>query len=341
MSALVRRCWSIIVLGTLLALVASPAAAQDPRDLHSPGFDYYEIGDLDAPRPGPRAPAMMLMGGGEWVPEAFQWWLRQAGNGRVLILRASGGDELQERLYRDIGGTTAVQTLVFDNRRGADDPAVLRVVAAADAIFIAGGDQARYIRFWKGTALNRALNAHVRAGKPIAGTSAGLAILGGYAYGALNGGSITSAGALADPMGSAVTLDSGFLQMPYLQRVVTDTHFDKRDRLGRLIVFVARAAQESGDPDMVGIGVDEDTALCVEPDGQAQVRSVDGQGKVWLVSPGRDADRLVEGEPLQFHAVPVTVVASGGRLRLDDFQADIDYQAMADITDGEIEITRR
>jgi hypothetical protein len=141
-------------------------------------------------------------------------------------------DELQDRLYREIGGTTAVQTLVFDSRRGADDPAVLRVVAAADAIFIAGGDQSRYIRFWKGTALNRALNAHVRAGKPIAGTSAGLAILGGYAYGAMDGGSITSAGALADPMGSAVTMDSGFLQMPYLQRVVTDTHFDKRDRLG-------------------------------------------------------------------------------------------------------------
>jgi len=341
MSSLLRRFWSSLVLGAVLAVMAPLASAQDSRDLHSPGFDYYEIGDLDAPRPGPRAPAMMLMGGGEWVPEAFQWWLRQAGNGRVLILRASGADELQERLYRDIGGTTAVQTLVFDNRRGADDPAVLRVIAAADAIFIAGGDQSRYIRFWKGTALNRALNAHVRAGKPIAGTSAGLAILGGYAYGALDGGSITSAGALADPMGNAVTLDSGFLHMPYLQRVVTDTHFDKRDRLGRLIVFVARAAQESGDPDMVGIGVDEDTALCVEPDGQAQVYSADGQGKVWVVSPGRDADRMVEGEPLQFHAVAVTVVASGGRLRLDDFQADVDYHAVVDITDGEIEITRR
>ncbi len=209
-------------------------------------FAYYEAGDLDAPRPGPRAPAMMLMGGGEWVPEAFHWWLKQAGNGRVLILRASGSDELQDRLYREIGGTTAVQTLVFDSRRGADDPAVLRVVAAADAIFIAGGDQSRYIRFWKGTALNRALNAHAPASRlpvPALGSPSG-----GYAYGAMDGGSITSAGALADPMGSAVTMDSGFLQMPYLQRVVTDTHFDKRDRLGRLIVFVARAARTVATP---------------------------------------------------------------------------------------------
>src|SRR2546427_7813109 len=38
----------------------------------------------------------------------------------------------------------------------------------------------------------------------------------------------------------------------------------------------------------------------------AQVYSADGEGKVWVVSPGRDADRLVEGEPLRFHAVPVT-----------------------------------
>jgi len=146
---------------------------------------------------------------------------------------------------------------------------------------------------------------------------------------------------MADPMGEAVTLDRGFLQLPYLQRVVTDTHFDKRDRLGRLIVFVARAAHDSGDPDMVGIGVDEDTALCVEPDGQAQVYSADGEGKVWVVSPGRDADRLVEGEPLRFHAVPVTVVASGSRMRLDDLQADAAYQALAEISDGEIEVVRQ
>ncbi|MFB8831637.1 hypothetical protein ACE0DR_25680 [Azotobacter sp. CWF10] len=66
----------------------------------------------------------------------------------------------------------------------------------------------------RGTALNRALNAHVRAGKPIAGTSAGLAILGGYAYGARMAAASPHYGALADPMGSAATLDSGFRRCP-------------------------------------------------------------------------------------------------------------------------------
>lgn len=329
-----------LLLWLLLSAASLPLHAQDPRPLNDPGYRYYEVGALDAPRASHTEPAMMLMGGGKWVPAAFQWWLDRAGHGRVVILRASGADELQERLYREIGGVASVQTLVFNSRRAADDPAVLGVIAAADAIFIAGGDQSRYIRFWKGTAVNEALNAHVRAGRPIAGTSAGLAILGGYSYGALDGGSVTSRRALRDPMGAAVTLDTDFLTMPYLANVVTDTHFGKRDRLGRLIVFVARAAQRSGLQDMVGLGVDEDTALCVEADGTGRVFSRAG-GYAWLVMPQRAADRLRDGQPLDFHAIPVTGVGAGSRLHLDDFQVeDAAFQVTADIREGHLQLRR-
>lgn len=325
-------------LSLLLAALSMPGHAQGMRSLQDPGYRYYEIGAVGAPRAARTEPAMMLMGGGEWVPAAFQWWLGRAGHGRVVILRASGADELQNRLYRDVGGVVSVQTLVFNSRRAADHPAVLGVIAAADAIFIAGGDQSRYIRFWKGTAVNEALNAHVRAGRPIAGTSAGLAILGGYSYGALDGGSVTSRRALRDPMGSAVTLDSDFLAMPYLANVVTDTHFGKRDRLGRLIVFVARAAQRSGQQDMVGLGVDEDTALCVEADGTGQVFSRDG-GYAWPVMPQRAADRLRGGSPLEFRAIPVTGVGEGSRLHLDGFRVDdAAFQMTADIREGRLQL---
>ncbi len=329
-----------LLLWLLLSAASLPLHAQDPRPLNDPGYRYYEVGALDAPRTSHTEPAMMLMGGGKWVPAAFQWWLDRAGHGRVVILRASGADELQDRLYREIGGVASVQTLVFNSRRAADDPAVLGVIAAADAIFIAGGDQSRYIRFWKGTAVNEALNAHVRAGRPIAGTSAGLAILGGYSYGALDGGSVTSRRALRDPMGAAVTLDTDFLTMPYLANVVTDTHFGKRDRLGRLIVFVARAAQRSGLQDMVGLGVDEDTALCVEADGTGRVFSRAG-GYAWLVMPQRAADRLRDGQPLDFHAIPVTGVGAGSRLHLDDFRVeDAAFQVTADIREGHLQLRR-
>lgn len=326
------------VLGVIALGVVGTVTAQGLQGLSRPGYRYYEVGDLDAPRPGRTESAMMLMGGGDWVPEAFEWWVTRAGNGRVVILRASGADELQDELYRDIGGVTAVQTLVFDHRRAADDPAVLRVVRGADAIFIAGGDQSRYIRFWKGTALNEALDAHVRAGKPIAGTSAGLAILGGYSYGALDGGSVDSPTALADPMGGAVTMDSDFLAMPYLSNVVTDTHFAKRERLGRLIVFVARAQQQRGRDDIVGIGVDEDTALCIEADGRGRVYTQD-EGYAWLVMPRHTADRLRNGEPLDFSSVPVTGVGTGSRLYLDGFRVvDAAFNAVADVSEGELRL---
>lgn len=330
-------------LGRIVLAIAAVAAggvvhAEDSRGISAAGYRYYEVGDLDAPRPGKTEAAMMLMGGGDWVPEAFHWWVERAGHGRVVILRASGDDNMQKELYYDIGGVTAVQTLVFDSRKAADDPAVLRVVRGADAIFIAGGDQSRYIRFWKGTELNNLLNAHVRAGKPIGGTSAGLAILGGYAYGALDGGSVNSPAALNDPMGSKVTMDRDFLTMPYLSNVVTDTHFAKRDRLGRLIVFVARAAQDKGQDDIVGIGVDEDTALCVEADGRGRVYSL-VDGYAWLVMPRHTADRLSNGEPLEFSSIPVTGVGSGSRLHLDGFRVDnAAFTAMASVVDGELEL---
>lgn len=327
-----------LALVVMAIAAASAAHAQDSRGLGAPGYTYYEVGDLAAPRPGKTEPAMLLMGGGDWVPEAFHWWVERAGHGRVVILRASGDDNMQKELYHDIGGVTAVQTLVFDSRKSADDPAVLRVVRAADAIFIAGGDQARYIRFWKGTELNTALNEHVRAGKPIGGTSAGLAILGGYAYGALDGGSVNSPAALSDPMGSEVTMDRDFLTMPYLSNVVTDTHFAKRDRLGRLIVFVARAAQDKGRDDIVGIGLDEDTALCVEADGRGRVYSLN-DGYAWLVMPRRTADRLSNGEPLEFSSIPVTGVGAGSRLHLDGFKVDnAAFTAMASVVAGELEL---
>jgi len=321
----------------LLALgMAGGAVAAGGSGLPDPGYQYYEVGDLDAARPGQTQAAMMLMGGGDWVPEAFRWWVERAGNGRVVILRASGDDSLQNELYHDIGGVTSVQTLVFDSRKAADDPAVLRIVRGADAIFIAGGDQARYIRFWKGTGLNQLLNEHVAAGKPIGGTSAGLAILGGYSYGALDGGSVDSQSALSDPLGSKVTMDRDFLAMPYLSNVVTDTHFAKRERLGRLIVFVARAAQDKGQDDIVGIGVDEDTALCVEADGRGRVYSLDG-GYAWLVMPHHPADRLSSGQSLEFSAIPVTGVGVDSRLHLDGFKVDNPaFTAMASVVDGEL-----
>ncbi len=300
-------------------LLAAPAVAADAakRD----GYAYYVIGDPAAPRPGEVEPGLMLVGGGKWPYDAFRWMIARAGHGHIVILSASGASEEQDEFYRDIGGIASAQTFVFSDRRAASDPKVLAAIEAADGVFIAGGDQSNYVRYWKGTPLNEALDRHVRAGKPLGGTSAGLAILGAWAYGAMDGGSITSDVALRDPLGPAMTLVGGFLHLPYLEHVITDSHFAKRDRLGRLVAFVARLRQEGADG-VVGLGIDEGAALCIDGDGVGRLYPGVEQGHAWLVQPTRPPARIVPGRPLDFAGVRIVGIGAGSRLRLPGLQVE-------------------
>ncbi|HEX7802984.1 MAG TPA: cyanophycinase [Pseudoxanthomonas sp.] len=342
-----------VVVGFSL-FTASVLARTAPDVSQRQGYRYYEVGDMSAPRPAALQPGLMLVGGGEWPYEAFRWMIGKAGHGRIVILRASGSVEAQDEFFKDIGGITAAQTLVFEDRQAASDPKVLEIVRQADGIFIAGGDQSNYVRYWKGTPLNDALNRHVRDGKPLGGTSAGLAIMGAFSYGAMDGGSLTSEDALKDPMGPAVTLVDDFLQLPPLPagQVITDSHFGARDRLGRLLTFIARLSKEQGRADIKGLGVDENTALCIDGDGVGKVFT-DTKGAVWLVVPqglvdlaakGRDQDyrKLLEGgvragQVLDFSGFTVTGIGSGSRLLLPAFTVENPaFRSEADVVKGRL-----
>lgn len=338
-----------------LAVWFDPATAQTVADSgQRDGYRYYETGDVAAPRPGKTEPGLMLVGGGEWPYQAFRWMIDKAGHGRIVILRASGSTEAQDEFFNDIGGITAAQTLVFEDRRAASDPVVLEIVRKADGLFIAGGDQSNYVRFWKGTPLNDAINQHVREGKPLGGTSAGLAIMGAFSYGAMDGGSLTSEVALQDPMGPAVTLVDDFLQLPPLpaHRVITDSHFGARDRLGRLLTFVARLSKEQASSEIRGLGVDENTALCIDGEGTGKVFTDTG-GKVWLVLPqtlmeltAKDGPqsyrkfmegRVQPGQALDFPGFRITGIGSESRLSLPAFTVENPaFQSEADVVKGRL-----
>src|SRR4051812_39980060 len=66
---------------------AAPAAAP---------YDLYSAGDPNAARPGPTAAGLMLLGGGDWPVPAFRWFVERMGGGHLVILRASGTDDLQQ-----------------------------------------------------------------------------------------------------------------------------------------------------------------------------------------------------------------------------------------------------
>ena len=295
------------------ALVACAAAPPRPSATGD-GYVEYAIGDASLAATAPVQPGLMLVGGGDWPRDAVRWMSERMGHGRLVILRASGDVEAQEEWYRDIGGIASARTFVFSDRRASSDPRVLDALRKADGIFIAGGDQANYVRFWKDTPVAEALDAHVRAGKPIGGTSAGLAILGAWGYGAMDGGSMVSEDALRDPLNPGMTLVDGFLHMPFLEHVITDTHFGVR-------------------------GVDQDAALCVDGDGIGRLFSGVPGGAAWLVVPSVPPTRLEAGKPLEISGVDVTGVGVDSRIDLRTLQVDAPaFRRIVDAHDGKLQI---
>lgn len=282
-----------------------------------------------------------MMGGGSDLDEAFRWLCEKANGGDFLILRTRGDDDYNSYV-NGLCKLNSVATLIIPDRAAAQDPTVSDIIRHAEAVFIAGGDQARYVNFWRGTPVQDALNAGIASGKPIGGTSAGLAILGEFSYGALNDppddSSLTSAEALRDPFFTRITLVRNFLEIPLLHNTITDSHFAKRDRLGRSLVFLARLAQDGWSQNLREIAIDEKSALLVEADGKA--RTV-GSGKgVYFLRPTETPAKCQKGVPLTFHNISVYKASSGARFDLATWTGEGGSSYMLSVDRGMVESTQ-
>ncbi len=284
-------------LGILLAASGLLAPAQ------SPAYRYIRAGERVDIKAQSR-PGFALMGGGTDLDEAFKFLCDRAGGGDFLVLRATGDDEYNFYL-RGLCRLNSVATLIIPDREAAANSFVVDAIKRASAIFIAGGDQANYINFWMNTPVQTALNDAIRRGVPIGGTSAGLAVMGEFIYSAQgdkpDDPNLDGKTALADPYSARITLTSKFLSIPILRDVITDTHFARRDRMGRLLVFLARLNEPDGKsvspdaPRVRGIGVQERAAILLEPDGKAHVV---GYGAAYFIDTDRNSGTL------QTHKLP-------------------------------------
>lgn len=302
----------VLVLILLLLLGRRDSAAAD--------YQSWLTGNAADSRPAKTEGALLLMGGGTDVEEAFRWFVKKAGGGDIVVLRASGADGYNDYIFSKIGGVDSVETFLCHHRNASTDPTLLSRLREAEGIWIAGGDQSRYVNYWKGTPVAAALDAHVRAGKPLGGTSAGLAVLGEYSFSATEQGSLTSPIALADPFDRRITLERDFLHLDLLRGVITDSHFMPRARLGRSLVFLARLLADAPTREprarLVGIGLDEKTALALEPDGTGRVFTTAPNGRAWLMLPSKPAETLTAGRPLTFRDVQVIALGPDSVLRL-------------------------
>ena len=295
-----RKSALFIALAALLS--SASAALANPAD-----YEHFQLGDLATPTPDKVSGGLLLMGGGDRNIDAMKWFLVKAGHGHIVIISASYGAEIGEEFKQQVGGLLSAETFVFKNRQAAYDPAVLAVLRRADGIFIAGGDQSRYVNFWRGSPVAEILDAHVAAGKPLAGTSAGLAMLGEKLYGCMDTISLTTPEALADPFGPRNTIEGDFLHLALLKGILTDSHFKERERLGRLFAFVAKAqaSRPASAPPIFGLGIDEAAALAVEPDGSARIYATSPKGGAWLVD-GATLRIAAKPGPLEAPRIHVT-----------------------------------
>jgi cyanophycinase len=291
-----------LILGTAAARAASP--------------QYFRLGEKTDLRTSPRA-GIAMMGGGKDLDEAFRWLCEKANGGDFLVLRATGDDDYNPYINK-LCKLNSVATLILPDRASAEDPTVIEIILKAEVIFISGGDQANYIRGWQGTPVQDAINAHIAAGKPIGGTSAGLAVQGEFVYGALgdkpDDQDLASTDVLPNPYFDRVTLVRGFLKIPHLEKLITDSHFAQRDRMGRTLGFLARIMQDGWSDSPREVAIDEKSAVLVEPDGQSKLV---GSGKgAYFLRPTRKPDICKKDQALTFPEISVYRAPTGAHFDL-------------------------
>lgn len=323
-------------LGCFLLLLATCVANTEP----AASYKYFRIGNKNDVETRPVA-GIAMMGGGADLDEAFVWLCSKGNGGDFLILRATGDDAYNSYVNK-LCQVNSVATLIIPNREAAEDREVAEIIRKAEVIFIAGGDQANYIRNWKGTPVQSAINEDIAAGKSIGGTSAGLAVEGEFMYSATgdqpDDRNLSSADVLSNPYFERVTLARDFLKIPRLKNLITDSHFAKRDRMGRTLGFLARIMKDGWSQSPREIAIDERSAVLVDADGHAQVA---GSGKgAYFLRPTRAPQECEKGVPLTFHSVSVYRVPTGGRFNLASWTGDGGTAYSLSVEHGKIESTQ-
>ena len=303
-------------------------------------YQYFRVGNRDDVQTKPFA-GIAMMGGGSDLDEAFLWLCNKGNGGDFLILRARSGDDYNAYVNR-LCKTNSVATLILPDREAAEDPAVAEIIRKAEVVFIAGGDQANYIRDWKGTPVESAINDDVAAGKPIGGTSAGLAVLGEFVFGAMgdkpDDKDLASGEVLANPYFERVTLVRDFLRVPHLENLITDSHFTKRDRMGRTLGFLARIMKDGWSSSPREVAIDENSAVLVEADGQATVVGT-GTGAYFL-RPSKAPEVCQKSVPLKFQDISVYRVKAGGHFDLTSWTGEGGMAYSVSVEHGKIQSTQ-
>ena len=304
-----RMTFSLLLLLLTAAVLAPPAQAKVTRYLTG------NAADVVVPLAGP---AHDFGGGGTDVDAALQWIIDQvrgctgcATKIDVVILRSSGSDGYNDYIFA-MNGVDSVETLVIKSAKDANTAAVETTVKNAEVVFFAGGDQCDYVKFFKGTKVETAVESVYARGGGVGGTSAGLAIQGELSYDGCTGSAVSS-DALANPYHRTITFTYDFFHWANLGGVITDSHFVTRDRMGRTLAFLARQIQDGKAATALSVAVNEATSVVVDKNGLA---TVIGDGPAYFILAEHAPEVCQPGAPLTYSNYKIWKVAAGGTFNL-------------------------
>ena len=222
----------------------------------------------------------------------------------VIIPTASELEDKGERyveLFEDLMVESAI-SLPMDERSDAFLDKNLRVLERATAVFLTGGNQLRLSTILGGTPVAQMLRRLNADGVHIGGTSAGAAIIPEHM--------IAGGPSGATPRADGVILAPG---LGLINRIVIDQHFRQRDRIGRLLSAV------SLNPFAIGVGLDEDTAVFINPD---NVFEVVGSGGATVIDPTNldysSMDSARPGQAVSLIGLTLHVLAEGAKYDIEN-----------------------
>ena len=237
------------ILFLLGVLAAMPCNAQTSRDL--------------APRGN-----LIIVGGGDTpliVQERFVALAGGPGKARIAVfpMASTKYDEEAHEVVDDFESLGAEVFVFTFDRSKADGEALSLVLESFTGYWFLGGDQSRLAEALLGTRALRTIERGYQGGKVIGGTSAGAAVM---TTAMLTGKKRRQE---KNPVSDEITIARKIFETSrgfgFLSGAIIDQHFLKRARYNRLLSAVL------DQPHLIGVGIDEETAILVRPEGHWEV----------------------------------------------------------------------
>ncbi len=245
-------------------------------------------------------------------PEILSRFVELCGGKEARIMVIPTASLLNETgpLYQDLFTELGAESMCvpIETRDECFSEETLRVLNGATGIFITGGNQLRLSTILGGTPVARRIRRLNARGVHVAGTSAGAAIVSEHMIAGGRSGS--------SPRESGVELAPG---LGLTNRVIIDQHFNQRQRMGRLLAAL------SFNPFACGLGIDENTAGFIAPDGRMEVV---GRGTITVVDPSdlrhSSMSYVRRAEAVTLIGLKLHVLAAGAHFNIETREATLD-----------------